>query len=107
MDDREEIQEKSKLPISRIWSVILSTSIFGLYWMTSLKKVQIWLCMFVPMVLTGTFSHVESVAGVMVLVFSFVFVGLLMFMTFKWTTEYNLKHFGYKTKGECLNRINN
>lgn len=95
-------------PVSRFWACFFSNSIFALFWTFKMKKTLKWLGISVS----------TWIAGMLLILFAFMmvddgypdaatvliwvgicipFVPLIYFM-YRWTTQYNLKHFGYRSQ---------
>lgn len=106
---------RSEVPVSRLWACLFAGTIFALLWTQKMKKTRKWIMIIVIpiMIPVGVMSALETglsddrisdaaaFGAVAHLVFLYV-VGpvVSIYFMFRWTTEYNLRTFGHKSKGD-------
>lgn len=91
-------------PVSRFWSCFFSTSIFALNWTQKMKKTRKWLLL-LPIIIFGMVLNripntSNNVFDLSTIILSLLTMILVIYFMFKWTTQYNLKNFGYTSKRE-------
>ena len=101
-------------PVSRFWACFFSFSIFGLVWTQKMKKTRKWIPIFTFVMITNIIDRIlwhmdeywNSTNAINEIIFwiydlvSLGSLGLAIYFMLRWTTEYNLKVFGYKSKKE-------
>ena len=103
-------------PVSRFWACFFSPSLFALLWTLKIKKTRIWILIII-LSSFGT-SAVSLLAELAILDVNlldelsvFIFVAIVIFgaiiqsvvpiyFMYRWTSEFNLKNFGYESKAE-------
>ena len=90
-------------PVSRLWACIFSPTIFALFWTSKMKKTRIWIAAFVSMMILGIILRIVVTVSVMSgspLLIPLLFLpgGIMIYLMFRWTTEFNQRVFGYKSK---------
>lgn len=110
---------KEPEPASRFWACFCAVFPLGLFWTQKMKKTQKWLiiALGIPLlsswVSTEIISMISEISGERELYALLPLVGMsiglsahtiLIYFMFRWTTQYNLEHFGYKSKREWKKR---
>lgn len=93
------------VPISRFWACVFVNSIFALLWTQKMKITRKWIWYMVVILSLDIFGIVGSGLVAIELIdnlsiLSFVLSIILIYLMFKWTTQYNLENFGYESKKE-------
>lgn len=107
---------KNAEPVSRFWACFFSSSILGIYWTQKMKKTRkliliiilvscmYYTSMILPLDNDRVDSMLEGLFSIVIFVFilSSLIISLILpiYFMYKWTTEYNLKMFSYKSKKE-------
>ena len=108
-------------PLSRFWACFFSFSVFGILWVYKMKKTRKWIPIVVVSVITSIIDRglliqeeywypTSFESSLIFNIYDFisivVFVLAIYFM-FRWTTEYNLRNFGFKSKKDWKrNKVN-
>lgn len=103
-------------PVSRFWACVFAASIFALFWTPKLGKTRRWILLVVPLSVVpsvgpelaalaaeswGSPDYDLLVAVSTVAVFSWAPLhAAVVYLMFRWTTEYNLDNFGVRSKRE-------
>ena len=109
MSEENKPEEK---PVSRFWACFFSTSIFALLWTQKMEKTRKWILIMIITSLGSIFVVIvsETMEGLLLFITIFIptiiFMFLPIYLMFRWTTEYNLKKFGFKSRKEWVRSKN-
>ncbi len=117
-------------PVSRFWACFFSPSLFALLWTLKIKKTRIWILFFILFsielelyylllneletldanfldeltILVANFLDELFVFGLLLsalMIFNaFIWCVVHIYLMYRWTSEFNLKNFGYESKAE-------
>jgi hypothetical protein len=107
-------EDKNEEPVSRFWACFFALGIFALFWTQKIEKTRKWILMALLSYVVNIFgsglmytdeylnstSTINEIIFISYVIILLILLPLIIYFMFKWTTKYNLKNFGYKSKKE-------
>ena len=86
-------------PVSRFWACVFSWTIFALFWTLKIDMTKKWLLQCVaPLVVLGFCELLPFPVSTFAMIGTVIVIINSVRLMYKWTSEYNLKTYGYESK---------